>query len=164
MTYAKQLENDLFKLYLANCVHNRKSDKAKEFFEHLTPRLHAIEAWREWFGKLCQSLCFFPIENCLRVQFLAMPYLANPQEQPLFRQYFSKPWQETFLISLHNFLSLAFHQMQVPSLLSYAIGQSHENRPTTATHSRTQVCSVIITTRSCKIGACTETFRFLRVC
>uniref|UniRef100_A0A914X694 WD repeat-containing protein 91 n=2 Tax=Plectus sambesii TaxID=2011161 RepID=A0A914X694_9BILA len=97
--HADRLENDLYKLYLANCVQQAKSDKIAEFFEIFASRFHLAEGWSDWF---------------------ALPYLSTPQERAPFRAYFSKQWQEVFLVSLHNFLSLAFHQMELPALLAYS--------------------------------------------
>ena len=58
--------------------------------------------------------------------FSALPYLSNPQDRAPFRQYFSKQWQEVFLVSLHNFLSLAFHQIELPAILAYGDHTSNQ--------------------------------------
>ena len=96
--YASKVEEDVLKLYLANSLHTKRSEKATEFFRLLGPKLHGQPNWKDWFS---------------------IPYLPNPEELSPYRPYFSKPWQDAFLTSLHNFLAIAFHQMDVPRLLAY---------------------------------------------
>src|SRR4051794_14274478 len=52
-----------------------------------------------------------------------MPYLPKPQEHPIFRIYFTREWQEMYLTSLNNFLSIAFCQMHLPTLVSFVAEQ-----------------------------------------
>lgn len=52
-----------------------------------------------------------------------MPYLPKPQDHPTFRVYFTREWQEIYLTSLNNFLSIAFRQMHLPTLLSFVAEQ-----------------------------------------
>lgn len=55
--------------------------------------------------------------------FLGMPYLPKPQDHPTFRVYFTRDWQEIYLTSLNNFLSIAFRQMHLPTLLNFVAEQ-----------------------------------------
>lgn len=48
---ARQLENDVFKLYLVNCVQNKQRDKSITFFEKMTDLVRNNPAWNGWFGK-----------------------------------------------------------------------------------------------------------------
>uniref|UniRef100_A0A914EGH4 LisH domain-containing protein n=1 Tax=Acrobeloides nanus TaxID=290746 RepID=A0A914EGH4_9BILA len=95
---ARQLENDVFKLYLVICVHNKQRDKSIVFFEKMTDLVRNNPSWNGWF---------------------ALPYLPEPAKDEAFQKYFSKHWQELLLVSLHNFLSVAFTRMSLPSLAIY---------------------------------------------
>lgn len=44
------------------------------------------------------------------------PFCKNPEEHPVFTVFFSKQWQDTLMISLHNFLATAFQCMPLPTL------------------------------------------------
>lgn len=39
---------------------------------------------------------------------LVLPYIKNPEEHPTFKVHFSRQWQDTLLVSLHNFLATIF--------------------------------------------------------
>lgn len=52
--------------------------------------------WREWF---------------------AMPFLTEPHKDPAFKLYFSKSWQDSFQLSLRNFLATIFARAPPPKLL-----------------------------------------------
>ena len=49
-SHADQLENDIYKLYLCNCIQQNKQEKIAEFFELLTNRFFNADGWHEWFG------------------------------------------------------------------------------------------------------------------
>jgi hypothetical protein len=40
--------------------------------------------------------------------FIALPFIKNPEENPTFMVYFTRQWQDTMLISLHNLLAVSF--------------------------------------------------------
>lgn len=44
------------------------------------------------------------------------PFCKNPEEHPVFAVCFSKQWQDTLLISLHNFLATIFQCMPQPTI------------------------------------------------
>uniref|UniRef100_A0A1I7Y477 LisH domain-containing protein n=1 Tax=Steinernema glaseri TaxID=37863 RepID=A0A1I7Y477_9BILA len=92
---ASQFENDVYKLYLANCVHHKLNAKCTEFFEKMIDFLRANPLWTEWF---------------------ALPYIADAKECEPFRKYFAKKWQEAFLISLHNFFAISLSVLTMPLL------------------------------------------------
>lgn len=54
----------------------------------------------------------------IRVQFCltVFPFCKNPEENPIFAVCFTKQWQDTLLISLHNFLATIFQCMPQPTL------------------------------------------------
>ncbi|KAI0211007.1 WD repeat-containing protein 91 [Lamellibrachia satsuma] len=79
-----KLEISLFKMYVISAAQNSKQDKVSEFFEKMTPQLQGQPVWSEWF---------------------VLPFLKSPEEHRPFTMYFTKQWQDTFYLSLHNFLS-----------------------------------------------------------
>ncbi|KAL7295358.1 hypothetical protein TKK_0011243 [Trichogramma kaykai] len=92
----KKLENAMLKMYLVNAVTTNKPDKVQEFFVKMTSELQGHSEWREWF---------------------ALPFLKNPEDNPIFSVYFSRQWQDTMIVSLHNFLATIFQCMPMPTLL-----------------------------------------------
>lgn len=60
--------------------------------------MQAFPEWRDWF---------------------ALPFIKNPELQPMFETYFTRAWLDTFTLSLHNFLSTMFHNLPLPTLLSF---------------------------------------------
>ncbi|TMS36452.1 hypothetical protein L596_003610 [Steinernema carpocapsae] len=92
---ASQFENDVYKLYLVNCVNHKATAKCAEFFETMIGFLRSNHQWTEWF---------------------AIPYIADAKDCEPFRKYFSKKWQEAFLVSLHNFFAISFSVVAMPLL------------------------------------------------
>ena len=45
--------------------------------------------------------------------FPVLPFLKNPEQNPGLEMYFSSLWQETFPLSLHNFLNAIFQSMRI---------------------------------------------------
>ena len=93
-----KLEAGLLKLFVVNCISNKKPEKLKEFFDKMTPELHHQHEWRDWF---------------------ALPFIINPETHPTFAPYFSRQWQDTLLLSLYNFLSLIFGCLPLPKLIDF---------------------------------------------
>lgn len=91
----KKLECGILKLYLVTAFTAYKLDKITEFFNKLAPELHAQSEWKDWF--------FFP-------------FCKNPEENSVFAVCFTKQWQDTLLISLHNFLATIFQCMPQPTI------------------------------------------------
>uniref|UniRef100_A0A336MPU9 CSON002311 protein n=1 Tax=Culicoides sonorensis TaxID=179676 RepID=A0A336MPU9_CULSO len=91
----KKLQQGIYKLYLVMAYNNNKSDKITEFFQKMSSELQGVSEWKDWF--------FFP-------------FCKNPEEHSTFSLYFTKQWQDTLLISLHNFLATIFQCMPQPTL------------------------------------------------
>ncbi|XP_076363628.1 WD repeat-containing protein 91 isoform X1 [Tachypleus tridentatus] len=98
LTAAKKLETALLRMYVVACVTSSRQDKLLEFFERMSHELQGQSEWKDWF---------------------ALPFLKSPEENPAFQVYFTRQWQDTMLVSLHNFLSVIFQSMALPTLLSY---------------------------------------------
>ncbi|XP_037949244.1 WD repeat-containing protein 91-like [Teleopsis dalmanni] len=92
----KKFESSLYKLYLITAHTNNKPDKIKEFFSKMSDELHQQSEWKEWF--------YFP-------------FCTNPEESPVFSPFFTKQWQDTFQISLRNFLSMIYQCMPKPTFV-----------------------------------------------
>ncbi|XP_066586172.1 WD repeat-containing protein 91 [Prorops nasuta] len=92
----RKLENAVLKLYLVNATINNKQDRVQEFFIKMAPELQGHSEWKEWF---------------------ALPFIKNPEDNPTYSVHFSRQWQETLLVSLHNFLATIFQCMPQPTLL-----------------------------------------------
>ncbi|XP_015756761.1 PREDICTED: WD repeat-containing protein 91-like [Acropora digitifera] len=97
-TNVKKLEMCLLRLYIIHALQNSKNDKVVEFFEKYTAELQTQTEWREWF---------------------AIPFIKNPEQNAAFDMYFQRAWQDTFFLSLYNFLITLFHHMPMPTLLKY---------------------------------------------
>ncbi|XP_063714863.1 WD repeat-containing protein 91-like [Symsagittifera roscoffensis] len=92
----RKIELSLFRCFLVNCVTSGRSDKILEFFEK-SAKLMPHYDWGEWYG---------------------LPYVKNPELNDRFAPFFQRAWQETFVISLHNFLNIIFMSAPKPSLLN----------------------------------------------
>ncbi|KAG8035523.1 hypothetical protein G9C98_006969 [Cotesia typhae] len=93
----RKLENSVLKMYLINAAVNNKQERIHDFFAKMTPELQGHSEWKEWF---------------------AFPFIKNPEDNPIYSVYFSKQWQDTMLVSLHNFLAMIFQCMPQPTLLT----------------------------------------------
>ncbi|XP_055381062.1 WD repeat-containing protein 91 [Condylostylus longicornis] len=91
----KKLENGLLKIYLITAYNNNRNEKISEFFVNLKSDLSSQNDWKDWF--------YFP-------------FCKNPEEIATFSIYFSKQWQDTYWLSLRNFLTTIFQCMPVPTL------------------------------------------------
>lgn len=95
---AHKLEKCLYRFYLVNAVQTSRPDKVIDFFEKMAPELQNQADWKEWF---------------------VLPFLKSPEQNPSLDMYFSSLWQETFPLSLHNFLNAIFQSMPLPRLLKF---------------------------------------------
>ncbi|CAL1527973.1 unnamed protein product [Lymnaea stagnalis] len=93
----RKLESSLLKLYVVNAHQSGKQDKVLAFFEQLAGELQSHSDFKDWF---------------------AFPFVTTPSDNPMFSMYFSKQWQDTLQLSLHNFLSVVLQAMPVPTLLN----------------------------------------------
>lgn len=90
----KRIEANLFKLFLVTAHANNKPEKVNEFFVKC-PELQTQAEWKDWF---------------------VFPFCKAPEDHPVYSVYFSKQWQDTLMISLHNFLATIFQCMPLPTL------------------------------------------------
>ncbi|KAM9312420.1 WD repeat-containing protein 91 [Gastrophryne carolinensis] len=93
-----KLKTSLFRYYLVCTIQSSRTDKAHDFFQKQAPELQNQAEWKEWF---------------------ALPFLPAPDVNPTFSTYFSRQWADTFTVSLHNFLSVLFQCMPVPTILNF---------------------------------------------
>uniref|UniRef100_W5KRE7 WD repeat-containing protein 91 n=1 Tax=Astyanax mexicanus TaxID=7994 RepID=W5KRE7_ASTMX len=96
-----KLRTSLFRYYLVHTIQNQ--EKTQEFFQKQAAELQGQAEWRDWF---------------------VLPFIPVPEQNPAFSPYFSLQWADTFLVSLHNFLSVLFQCISLifppqPVLLSF---------------------------------------------
>lgn len=91
--------------YLLVSWQTNRNDKAQEFFAKQATELQNQAEWKDWF---------------------VLPFLPSPDTNPTFATYFSRQWADTFIVSLHNFLSVLFQCMHI---LSVAWGWGPSLRP-----------------------------------
>ncbi|KAM9972200.1 hypothetical protein ACTFIW_003559 [Dictyostelium discoideum] len=103
----KKLSSSLRKYYVIYAINNNKIDKVKEFFDQYSLELLKDPDWQSWF---------------------ALPYIRNPQSDPLFEIYFSKTWSEAFSLSLRNFLSTIFKNIPLPKILQFNLERQNRKR------------------------------------
>ncbi|KAJ0173978.1 hypothetical protein K1T71_010124 [Dendrolimus kikuchii] len=97
----RKLEYSLYKLYLVTAAQSTggvRNEKVSEFFAKMLPELQGQNEWRDWF---------------------MLPYIQKPEENPSFSLYFTRGWQDSVLVSLHNLLATVFQCMPQPTLTSY---------------------------------------------
>lgn len=92
----KRLETGLLKVFLVVAFKNGQNDKIADFFVKMAPEIHSQADWRDWF--------YFQ-------------YSKNPEEHSNFAVYFTKQYQETLFLSLHNFLATIFQSMPLPTVM-----------------------------------------------
>uniref|UniRef100_A0A8B9F0M8 WD repeat-containing protein 91 n=1 Tax=Amazona collaria TaxID=241587 RepID=A0A8B9F0M8_9PSIT len=90
-----KLKTSLLRYYLVHTVQTGRNDKAQEFFLKQASELQNQAEWKDWF---------------------VLPFLPAPDSNPTFATYFSRQWADTFIVSLHNFLSVLF---QFPVILNF---------------------------------------------
>ncbi|XP_058472775.1 WD repeat-containing protein 91 [Solea solea] len=93
-----KLRTSLYRYYIINTIQKGNLEKTQEFFQRQALELQGQVEWRDWF---------------------ILPFIPAPEQNPAFAPYFSRQWADTFLVSLHNFLSVLFQCMPQPVLLSF---------------------------------------------
>uniref|UniRef100_A0A8C1R943 WD repeat-containing protein 91 n=1 Tax=Cyprinus carpio TaxID=7962 RepID=A0A8C1R943_CYPCA len=93
-----KLRTSLYRFYVIHTVQMKNPEKTQEFFQKQALELQTQPEWRDWF---------------------ALPFIPAPEQNPTFSPYFSRQWADTFLVSLHNFLSVLFQSSPQPVLLSF---------------------------------------------
>ncbi|KAL4708461.1 hypothetical protein ACJJTC_001177 [Scirpophaga incertulas] len=97
----RKLEYSLYKLYLVTASQSTggvKNEKVAEFLSKMLTELQGQNEWRDWF---------------------MLPYIQKPEENPTFSLYYTRAWQDSVLVSLHNLLATVFQCMPQPTLTSY---------------------------------------------
>uniref|UniRef100_A0A8D0GFV3 WD repeat-containing protein 91 n=1 Tax=Sphenodon punctatus TaxID=8508 RepID=A0A8D0GFV3_SPHPU len=87
-----KLKTSLFRYYLIYAVQTNRNDKTQEFFLKQASELQNQAEWKDWF---------------------VLPFIPAPDSNPAFATYFSRQWADTFIVSLHNFLSVLFQCMHI---------------------------------------------------
>uniref|UniRef100_A0A8C1SNC5 WD repeat-containing protein 91 n=1 Tax=Cyprinus carpio TaxID=7962 RepID=A0A8C1SNC5_CYPCA len=87
-----KLRTSLYRFYIIHTVQMKNPEKTQEFFQKQALELQNQPEWRDWF---------------------ALPFIPAPEQNPTFSPYFSRQWADTFLVSLHNFLSVLFQCMHI---------------------------------------------------
>ncbi|XP_033757120.1 WD repeat-containing protein 91-like isoform X2 [Pecten maximus] len=100
MPSVRKLEVGLLKFYIVYASQNNHQDKVREFFEKMTPEIQNQPEFKDWFS---------------------FPFIKSPEENTTFVMYFTKHWQDTYFLSLHNFLSVIIQAMPAPTLLNFDI-------------------------------------------
>ncbi|XP_076461207.1 WD repeat-containing protein 91-like [Babylonia areolata] len=94
----RKLEVSLLKLYVVSAHQSSRPDRVRDFFEKIGSELQNQLEFRDWF---------------------VFPFVSNPAENGNFALYFTRQWQETVQLSLHNFLQVVLQAMPVPTLLNF---------------------------------------------
>uniref|UniRef100_A0A4W6F5G0 WD repeat-containing protein 91 n=1 Tax=Lates calcarifer TaxID=8187 RepID=A0A4W6F5G0_LATCA len=87
-----KLRTSLYRYYVINTIQKGNLEKTQEFFQKQALELQGQAEWRDWF---------------------ILPFIPAPEQNPAFSPYFSRQWADTFLVSLHNFLSVLFQCMHI---------------------------------------------------
>uniref|UniRef100_A0A8D0D8P0 WD repeat-containing protein 91 n=1 Tax=Sander lucioperca TaxID=283035 RepID=A0A8D0D8P0_SANLU len=87
-----KLRTSLYRYYVINTIQKGNLEKTQEFFQKQALELQSQVEWRDWF---------------------ILPFIPTPEQNPAFSPYFSRQWSDTFLVSLHNFLSVLFQCMHI---------------------------------------------------
>uniref|UniRef100_H2SQU9 WD repeat-containing protein 91 n=1 Tax=Takifugu rubripes TaxID=31033 RepID=H2SQU9_TAKRU len=100
-TTVNKLRTSLYRYYVKGNL-----EKTQEFFQKQALELQGQADWRDWF---------------------ILPFIPSPEQNPAFSPYFSRQWADTFLVSLHNFLSVLFQcifDAEVQKMMS--LGEENE--------------------------------------
>ncbi|XP_056288280.1 WD repeat-containing protein 91 [Pseudoliparis swirei] len=114
-----KLRTSLYRYYVINTVQKGNLEKTQEFFQMQASELQSQVEWRDWF---------------------ILPFIPSPEQNPAFSPYFSRQWADTFLVSLHNFLSVLFQCMPQPVLLSF---DAEVQKSTSLTEENEQLCQLL---------------------
>uniref|UniRef100_A0A7N9AQU4 WD repeat-containing protein 91 n=1 Tax=Mastacembelus armatus TaxID=205130 RepID=A0A7N9AQU4_9TELE len=93
-----KLRTSLYRYYVINTIQKGNLEKTHEFFQKQALELQGQVEWRDWF---------------------ILPFIPAPEQNPAFSPYFSRQWADTFLVSLHNFLSVLFQCMHILEKATY---------------------------------------------
>uniref|UniRef100_A0A673MR56 WD repeat-containing protein 91 n=1 Tax=Sinocyclocheilus rhinocerous TaxID=307959 RepID=A0A673MR56_9TELE len=133
-----KLRTSLYRFYIIHTVQN--TEKTQEFFLKQVLELQAQPEWRDWF---------------------ALPFIPAPEQNPSFSPYFSRQWADTFLVSLHNFLSVLFQCMHIQTLPSSE--KKNDSDPETQTEALPDQTDSTNQTRVCDVGGASVEQPFIKL-
>uniref|UniRef100_A0A8C2WTZ5 WD repeat-containing protein 91 n=1 Tax=Cyclopterus lumpus TaxID=8103 RepID=A0A8C2WTZ5_CYCLU len=111
-----KLRTSLYRYYVINTVQVTSCRKTQEFFQKQALELQSQVEWRDWF---------------------ILPFIPTPEQNPAFSPYFSRQWADTFLVSLHNFLSVLFQCMHILHF------DAEVQKTTSLTEENEQLCQLV---------------------
>uniref|UniRef100_A0A8C2WWG4 WD repeat-containing protein 91 n=1 Tax=Cyclopterus lumpus TaxID=8103 RepID=A0A8C2WWG4_CYCLU len=111
-----KLRTSLYRYYVINTVQVTSCRKTQEFFQKQALELQSQVEWRDWF---------------------ILPFIPTPEQNPAFSPYFSRQWADTFLVSLHNFLSVLFQCMHILHF------DAEVQKTTSLTEENEQLCQLL---------------------
>uniref|UniRef100_A0AAQ4PIW3 WD repeat-containing protein 91 n=1 Tax=Gasterosteus aculeatus aculeatus TaxID=481459 RepID=A0AAQ4PIW3_GASAC len=114
-----KLRTSLYRYYVIHTIQKGNLEKTQEFFQKQASELQSQVEWRDWF---------------------ILPFIPAPEQNPAFSPYFSRQWADTFLVSLHNFLSVLFQCMPQPVLLSF---DAEVQKTTSLTEENERLCQLL---------------------
>ncbi|XP_062414702.1 WD repeat-containing protein 91 [Pungitius pungitius] len=114
-----KLRTSLYRYYVIHTIQKGNLEKTQEFFQKQASELQSQVEWRDWF---------------------ILPFIPAPDQNPAFSPYFSRQWADTFLVSLHNFLSVLFQCMPQPVLLSF---DAEVQKTTSLAEENEQLCQLL---------------------
>uniref|UniRef100_A0A672S8Y3 WD repeat-containing protein 91 n=1 Tax=Sinocyclocheilus grahami TaxID=75366 RepID=A0A672S8Y3_SINGR len=142
-----KLRTSLYRFYLIHTVQVlQNTPKTQEFFLKQVLELQAQPEWRDWF---------------------ALPFIPAPEQNPSFSPYFSRQWADTFLVSLHNFLSVLFQCMHIQTLPAMGCSASSEKKtdsdPDAQTEALPDQTDSTNQTRVCEVGGASVEQPFIKL-
>lgn len=74
--------------------------------------MYVLHAWKVQI-EFNSLLSLIINDKVLFFMFAAIPFIKNPEQNAAFDMYFQRAWQDTFFLSLYNFLITLFHHMHI---------------------------------------------------
>ncbi|KAH7731358.1 hypothetical protein AAVH_00256 [Aphelenchoides avenae] len=112
---ATELENDVYRLYLVNCIQHKQQAKTPVFFSRMANYVRNNPEWKEWY---------------------VLPFIPDAEIEEKFRKYFASQWQERLLVSLHNFVSVSLEKVSPPALVNYVLQAMESRKGDAVSHQR----------------------------
>lgn len=120
-TTVNKLRTSLYRYYVINTIQVKSSRKTKHTRLHVSKKSNRSESFLSYLqkGNWEKTQEFFQ-KQALELQgqaewrdWFILPFIPSPEQNPAFSPYFSRQWADTFLVSLHNFLSVLFQCMHI---------------------------------------------------
>uniref|UniRef100_UPI00358F0FF5 WD repeat-containing protein 91 n=1 Tax=Myxine glutinosa TaxID=7769 RepID=UPI00358F0FF5 len=117
---AQRLRLSLGQAFVAAAAQGGRMDKVQEALTWLGPEASTRPDWLSGFGAVFVPSPSPPSRRARRpADDLGTGHAASPTLSNSSLPWASRQWQDTFWLSLHNFLSVLFHAMPVPALLAF---------------------------------------------